>query len=404
MKKDSVYVIFDRKKKVQGDELGFVEVVVYLNRSQRKYISVGKSTRDKWEAYAKSKEVREVINHCKEVLAALAVLKLEVNFENFTTYYNKGGETASAEPSQSSHLYNGFDLNGDFLAYMAQDIENQDIREGTRKHKRCTLAALKRWGKIKTFADLVPSKILAFDQWLHDGTRTDVSIYTYHKNLRNVIRRLKMADKIPSNPYERVPVKRGKCKVRKPLTENELDTIMSVRLDGKLSRVRDLFVFSAYTGLSYADVMAFEFDKAAVKEGKMYYIDGNRIKTGANYYTPILDPAMEILKKYGYKLPHISDQKCNDYLHLIQALLGFHKSLTFHVARHSFATLVLSHDVPIENVQKMLGHLDVRTTQIYAKVLHTTINRHSEELNGNLRLPKNVNDTDPKDLYQSKTR
>lgn len=404
MKKDSVYVVFDRKRKVKGDGIGTVDVVVYLNRTQRKYISIGKCTRGEWEELAQTKHVQNVVLRCKKVLAALVVLKLEVNTDNFNTYYYKDEETAKPVTPMPSNMYNGNDLDGDFLAYYEQDIDKLGIRPGTRRHKIVTLNALRRFGKIRSFADLVPSRIIEFDQWLHDGTRTEVSIYTYHKNLRNVIRRLKMADKIPSNPYERVPVKRGKCKVRKPLTENELDAIMSVRLEGKLARVRDLFVFSAYTGLSYADVMAFEFDKALVKEGKMFYIDGNRIKTGANYYTPILDPAMVILKKYGYHLPHISDQKCNDYLHLIQALLGMHKSLTFHVARHSFATLVLAHDVPIENVQKMLGHLDVRTTQIYAKVMHSTINRHSEELNKSLRLPEKYNDKDPKSLDQSKTR
>ena len=149
--------------------------------------------------------------------------------------------------------------------------------------------------------------------------------------------------------------------------------------------MRDLFIFSAYTGLAYADVERFDFEKMTQKTGKMYCIDSERLKTGTEFYTPILKPAMDVLKKYKFKLPKISNQKANDYLHLIEAQMKLRKSLTFHIARHSFATLVLSHDVPIEDVARMLGHKDIRVTQIYCKTLKTTVERHSEALASRIR-------------------
>ena len=94
---------------------------------------------------------------------------------------------------------------------------------------------------------------------------------------------------------------------------------------------------------------------------------------------------MEVLKKYDYQLPKISNQKANDYLHVIQMEMHFNQKLTFHVARHSFATLALSHDVPIENVARMLGHRDIKTTQIYAKILRTSIERHATALQSSIR-------------------
>ena len=112
----------------------------------------------------------------------------------------------------------------------------------------------------------------------------------------------------------------------------------------------------------------------------MYYIDGSRIKTDTKFFTPILAPAMKVLEKYDYQLPKISNQKANDYLHVIQMELHISQKLTFHVARHSFATMALAHDVPIENVARMLGHQDIKTTQIYAKVLRSTIERHATAL------------------------
>jgi site-specific recombinase XerD len=89
---------------------------------------------------------------------------------------------------------------------------------------------------------------------------------------------------------------------------------------------------------------------------------------------------MEVLQRYNFQLPKLSNQKANDYLHLIESRLGINKSMTFHVARHSFATLSLSHDVPIEKVARMLGHTDIKTTQIYAKILKTTVEKHAFNL------------------------
>ena len=141
-----------------------------------------------------------------------------------------------------------------------------------------------------------------------------------------------------------------------------------------------MFIFAAYTGLAFCDVMEFNFETMAEQRGDMYFIDGSRLKTGTNFFTPILPPAMDVLIRYDFKLPKISNQKANDYLHLIESRLGINKSMTFHVARHSFATLSLSHDVPIEKVARMLGHTDIKTTQIYAKILKTTVEKHAFNL------------------------
>jgi site-specific recombinase XerD len=77
---------------------------------------------------------------------------------------------------------------------------------------------------------------------------------------------------------------------------------------------------------------------------------------------------MDVLKKYNYKLPIITNQKLNEYCHVIEALCQFHKPVTCHIGRHSFATLMLSYGFTLETVKKMLGHKDIKTTQIYAKL------------------------------------
>lgn len=378
MKKNSVNVVFDRKYRVKDDGIGAVEVVVNLSRLERKYISVGKCKRSEVEQLAQTKKVQAIVKNCEKVVAMLDLLGLDNTVDNFNIYYNEGVEPTALE---KKNIYNGNNLDGDFLAWFEDDIANDDLREGTRKHKEVTLRALRAFGKIRKFSDLTAAKVAVFDDWLRDGTRTEVTMYTYHKNLRTACRKLRMADMIPSNPYEHFRITHGKSKEREPLTEKELKRVCDLELSGMLEHARDLFQFSAFTGLSYSDTQCFDYGRMVVKEGKMYYIDGNRIKNDNKYFTPILAPAMSILKKYHYKLPKMSNQKCNAALHMIQIALGIRKSMTMHVARHTFATMALAHDIPIENVARMLGHTDIKTTQIYAKILKSTIERHSEDWN-----------------------
>ena len=271
--------------------------------------------------------------------------------------------------------------NRSFIEFIQDEITHEDVREGTLRHKLHVLETLKVYGKIRTIGDLTPANIRAFDRWLHDtGDRTDVTVWGYHKRIRKYTRMLKLNEIIEQDPYELCKIPHGRSKVREPLTEDELLKLRRIKLNPTLARVRDLFIFAAYTGLSYIDVQEFNFQTMTHEIRSMHYIETKRVKTGVKFFTPILKPAMLVLEKYSYKLPRISNQKANAYLHVIEQMAGIEKSLTFHLARHSFATLALSHDVPIEDVAKMLGHTNIRTTQIYAKCLNTTVERHAESM------------------------
>jgi integrase/recombinase XerD len=366
MKKELVEVVFDRRKNSEKRGYGFLEVQVYLGRATRKYIMIGKYSPDDWQAAAASPETQALVAKCKKIIAAMDVLDEERTYDNFMYHFNgeekkpkvEVKEEKSKEPEKSEK---------NFLDFMEEALANEDLREGTRKHKICAIETVRTFGKLNTYGDLTPKNIIAFDNWLHDGTRTDVTCYGYHKKIHKWVRQLYQMGEIPQDPYQVVTLKRGKCREREPLTELELKLMRSYKFEGKLDRVRDLFIFAAYTGLSFCDTQTFDFESMTKKEGKMYYIDGSRIKTDTKFFTPILSPAMKVLEKYDYQLPKISNQKANDYLHVIQMELHFRQKLTFHVARHSFATMALAHDVPIENVARMLGHQDIKTTQIYAQ-------------------------------------
>ena len=382
-RKQTVKAVWDRKGYAAKRGYGYMEICIYLSAGQRKYMSFGKATAMEWIRMQNSRELREQIAKYEEIVQAMQTLGEEMTIENFEAHLDLK-EVVDAAKKENGQMYNGHDQSASFIEYMEYNVMNENLRAGSQRNKIVVIDALKEFGGILTFADLTPGNLFEFDKWLHNGTRTDATIYGYHKKIHKYTRQLRMADMIPYDPYDRVKFNRGRYKERKPLSESELKKLRDADLTGKLERIRDLFIFSAYTGLSYCDVVCFDFNRMVERIGNQFYIDGTRLKTETNFFTPILEPAMEVLRKYDFHLPVISNQNANDYLHLVEEKLGINKPITFHVARHSFATLLLAHDVPIENVARMLGHRDIKTTQIYAKVMKTSIERHVENISKNL--------------------
>jgi site-specific recombinase XerD len=164
------------------------------------------------------------------------------------------------------------------------------------------------------------------------------------------------------------------------LTQEQIEILMRKTFSTKrLEQVRDIFVFSCFSGLAYIDVKNLRETNIRTSFDGGTWIMGKREKTGVNFNVPLLETPKQILDKYagtlpgGMVLPVPSNQKMNAYLKEIGDLCGIDKELTFHLARHSFATLTLSKGVSIESVSKMLGHTNIKTTQIYAKITDAKI-------------------------------
>ena len=380
-----VSVVFDRKKKALKTGMGKIELQIRLTRTCRKYITVDECTPLQWRKRKLNPDIITEQMRLEKIVSAMQFLGEEMTLENLNRHLGIERKTPTPKSNDESPTKvkrkNSNPLKESFLDFMRDEIIKERIKESTRKQKLVAYDALERWGKIKTFADLTPAKLKAWDEWLReDNSRSDPSIYGYHKRLKPYVRLAYEKGIIEKEPYSMCHFPRGKSKERRPLTENELKRLRDAELPEKEAKVRDLFIFAAYTGLAFCDVMEFNFKTMTEQSGDMYFIDGSRLKTGTNFFTPILPPAMDVLIRYNFKLPKISNQKANDYLHIIESRLGINKSMTFHVARHSFATLSLSHDVPIEKVARMLGHTDIKTTQIYAKILKTTVEKHAFNL------------------------
>jgi integrase len=164
-----------------------------------------------------------------------------------------------------------------------------------------------------------------------------------------------------------------------------------------MEQVRDVFIFSCFTGLAYIDIKQLTANNICTSFDGKQWIMTYRQKTDTPVNVPLLNIPLTILKKYegklpkGQLLPVLSDQKINSYLKEIADLCGIHKNLTFHLARHTFATTTtLSKGVPIETVSKMLGHTNIRTTQIYARITNEKISRDMQLLSGKLGDVENI--------------
>ena len=153
-----------------------------------------------------------------------------------------------------------------------------------------------------------------------------------------------------------------------------------------IDRIRDLFLFQCFTGLAYADFEKFNFEKDVEERNGKYIVSDRRKKTNEDYKIVLLTPAIEILKKYDYKLPIISNQKYNVSLKVVAQYAGIDKNITTHMGRHTFAVFALNNGVPIEIVAKMLGHTNIRTTQVYAKVLNSEVEKGFDLLESKIRL------------------
>lgn len=219
----------------------------------------------------------------------------------------------------------------------------------------------------------------------------------YIKNLKKIVNLAIKNDWLAKDPFKNFaatikPVNRDY------LTEEELHKIENKKIEvSRLAQVRDIFIFSCYTGFAYVDVLNLTKENVTTGIDGEKWIFIKREKTSTKSNVPLLPNALRIIEKYKddpnciYRdrlLPILSNQKMNAYLKEIATLAEINKTLTFHLARHTFATTVtLTNGVPIESVSEMLGHKSIRTTQIYAKVIDRKVSEDMKLLKTKLNQP-----------------
>lgn len=234
-----------------------------------------------------------------------------------------------------------------------------------------------------------------YEFWLKSVRKCDHNTSVkYLSNFKKIVHIAIKHGWLDKDPF--VGFKMTKREVERPfLVKEELERIIAKQFSvQRISQVRDIFIFCCYTGLAYADVEKLTREEITTGVDGKKWIWTSRQKTDSATRVPLLTPALNILDRYaddpqcmnkGRLLPVLSNQKMNTYLREIADACEITKKMTFHTARHTFATTVtLSNGVPIETVSKMLGHRNLKTTQHYARILDLKVSEDMQNLQDKL--------------------
>lgn len=368
MKTIQVRVLFDRKGQATSKKAALVQLEVRYNK-ERKFIGTGVKVYK-----GQFKNGRIVGRTDADTLNE----KINTLFRYIHDIYND---------SLSKHIPFSLSMLNDnhvetsstpFIDFCKKRTEEKRCADNTRSQNRLFCTILERFNVINTFEDITFQNIILFDEYLknHIGIKNhrplaDSSIKAYHSRLRAFISDACYLGLIETNPYNKFRIGHCKTAPRMYLTMEELHTLRTYTPPTKARRrALDLFLIQCYTGLSFSDLMLADFTSFEELDGNLFLPRTTRVKTGTQFYIMLLPVVIEILERYDYNLPHIQREAYGEQLLLIEKESGINKHLTSHVGRHTFATTVaLGSGIPIEVVSKMLGHTNIQTTQIYAKIL-----------------------------------
>ncbi len=284
-----------------------------------------------------------------------------------------------------------------FMEHMADKVEVGDIK-ATRynrfqilKGKCLSFLKLRLKRSDIEVSEAKLSFITEFQQYLRTAEKIGHNTaMKYAKDLKQLMEYAVTLEYVPSNKFTNFKCTYKRTK-REFLDEQELALMYEKTMPiARLEEVRDCYIFVCYTGYSYSDAAALGPQHIAVGIDGRKWIIRDRQKTETTENIPLLPIPLELIDKYkthpyckvsGKLLPFNSNQRYNGYLKEVAVICGIKKNLTSHTARHTFATTVLlTNDVPMETTMELLGHTDIRTTQIYGKIVQKKISKDMERL------------------------
>jgi site-specific recombinase XerD len=353
-----------------------------IELSTNRFIEISKWSTEAGKMKGTSEEARSINNH-------LYLLKNQIRDAEMELIYKK--ITITTDIFKSKLL--GVDERARMLVPIFQDHNNKikelvgkEYAPGTLERYTTSLKHTIEFMQWKyNISDIDITKIdhafiTDYEFWLRSVRNcANNTAVKYLKNFNKIIKLCIANDWLDKNPFANYKSKVKEVE-RVYLTENEIQSIIEKDFKTeRLSLVRDIFLFSCFTGLAYIDVKNLTKSHISIGIDGERWIFTHRQKTESASKIPILPVTQMIIDKYENHpqcinedklLPILSNQKMNAYLKEIAGVCEIEKELTFHIARHTFATTVtLTNGVPIESVSKMLGHKNLRTTQHYAKVL-----------------------------------
>ncbi|MEM7486908.1 MAG: site-specific integrase [Bacteroidota bacterium] len=387
----------------------FVRITVNGNRAE---ISIKRKINpEDWQPIPNTGNIKSLNKQFKELNIYLD--KIKVKLYDIQSGFISEGRAYTALMIKNKFLNRDKPVKTVFQIY---DEHNNQIKElvGTDYSKGAYLrhvrtrnylaAFLKKEYKLKDFfvQDIDLNFINHFYHYLKiNEIGNSNTITKYVTNFKKIMRIAFANNWVSKDPFYNWKAQWKKVD-REVLSELEIKALMDKAFSRKrLEQVRDIFVFCCFTGLAYVDVQKLSSHHIVLGSDGERWIKIKRSKTDSRSTIPLLPSAEKILAKYdneveksedGLVLPVISNQKTNAFLKEIAVVCHIKKNLTFHLARHTFATTVtLANGIPIESVSKMLGHQSLRTTQIYAKVIDQKLKKDMDKIKDKYSFPEALN-------------
>ena len=416
-----ISLIYDHRNRTPKGEEGPVEVRVTVNRKPyyintgvrvRKGRLVGNAVRDDADS-----DNADTLN--ERLTTIVALVEKEVNRYlaeqqpiNVAEIRRKVWDIAPATDDDQTEPT--------MVKWIREYIKTANISKSTVKRYITVCNCLTDFGRMVRWEQLTVDNIYAWDVWLRSrpipltenqkaaGVEqahiSNDSAYNYHKVLKAAINKAMKFDIVKLNPYDRLKgvFKRDKREKVDYLTEGQMMKILDLTPvpGSQAATARDLFIFQMFTGLGYADTQVFDislYRREVVPAGEpqgtlteRWVFIGERVKTGVPYVSMLLPPVVEVLKRNGWNVPKMNNQRYNQMLKAIGMVIGIER-LHSHMGRHSFATWMLSQGAKIENVSRMLGHTTVKQTERYAKVLAKDVYDDFEMVGAKLEKKDNGN-------------
>ncbi len=385
MRTTAIYnLVFNRKKtKLLLGDTALIQIEILLPGTQKKYLGTNiYIEQSQWDT-----RTRQVTGTAMDSFYNRQLSDLVNKLRKYEMGLNDSGKILTG--NDINDFVNRIISNvGSFYDFFKQQaMKRNDISVKTRQSHLTCIERLKEAG-ITKFSDLTYDNIASFDQALRAEKKQQPTIHKYHKNIKTYIHLAEKSGLMDygKNPYLKFSVPHGKHAIRQRLDDAEIKLLTSTVIeDPTLALSRDLFVFSIFTGLAYKDVQGLKPSHFREIEGKLW-IEGLRKKSGEYYTVYLLPEAVEIISKYRsaseiFPAPDLYLQ--NRLLKIVAAVCGITKPLSTHIARHTCATLLLRKDVSLKVISEMLGHSQISTTEIYAKLEKQTMRKELDRMNDN---------------------
>lgn len=357
-------------RKSKADKQGFapVELSIVIN-GERTYLRLPHKERPEEFAKAmKSKRETEIQRYCdrqrihlNEIVEEMQYANIEITANNLKACFRRGGV---------AQFYTLGELWNDLISNKVAEEANGDLDEDTFNRY---ILARDAFYEATGYDKRTPAKnvelqdLNRLQQHLRNKGLKQSTIHQYHAKCKAAFTLAFNRGKIKSNPYSQFKNRRGETKEIIWLTTKELGILAKKDFStDRLRKVRDLFLFQCYSGLSYGDMAELERSdfKTENEEGQIL-IEKHRIKTGIKYKSVILSEGKRILEKYDYELPMLKNQKYNSYLKEVQDICGLDKVLTTHVGRKTYVCYLYQKQVGVETIAAIVGHASCYTTLKY---------------------------------------